>query len=289
MLQGIRVTKLNHYESKVMDRVEVVRNKEMRLLRWELVMWAWTMVAAVCSPLLATAAAFSFYVLVNEDNLITPSKAFTVLLLFSVLRFPINMGARLVGKLAQALDSAKRISEFLQREAIQPNAIVEWKLEDAAGKALVDIVGATFLTSGQSLVGESEGSRKDATNTTFAVSDVTLSVHKAQVCAIVGRVGSGKSVLLQGLLGETRHLMEGHVSVIGNSVGYAAQVPFILNTTLMGNILFGLPLDKQHYRRVLAACCLEQDILRFPGGDLCQIGERGVTLSGGEFHRLEQD
>lgn len=81
---------------------------------------------------------------------------------------------------------------------------------------------------------------------------------------------------------------EGHVSVTG-SVGYAAQVPFVLNTTLRENILFGLPFDKQHYQRVLAACCLELDILRFPGGDLCQIGERGVTLSGGEFPRLDQD
>jgi ATP-binding cassette, subfamily C (CFTR/MRP), member 1 len=288
MLQGIRVTKLNHYESKVMDRVAGVRSKEMKLLRSELVMWGWTMVAAVCSPLLATAAAFSFYVLVNEDNLITPSSAFTVLLLFSVLRFPINMGARLVGKFAQALDSAKRISDFLQREAIQPNSLVEWKAEDAVDKALVDIVGATFQTSGQPLVGESEENKKDATNPTFTVSNVTLSLHKAQVCAIVGRVGSGKSVLLQGLLGEMRTLGEGQASVIG-TVGYASQVPFILNTSLRENVLFGLSFDKQHYQRVLAACCLEQDILRFPGGDLCQIGERGVTLSGGEFHGLEQD
>jgi ABC-type multidrug transport system fused ATPase/permease subunit len=92
MLQGIRVTKLNHYESKVLERVAETRGKEMKLLRSELFMWGWTLVSAVSSPLLATAASFSCYALIREDNIITPSSAFTVLLLYSILRFPINLG-----------------------------------------------------------------------------------------------------------------------------------------------------------------------------------------------------
>ena len=288
MLQGIRVTKLNHYESKVMERVAGVRSKEMTLLKSELFLWGWTMVAAVCSPLLATAAAFSFYVLVDEDNIITPSKAFTVLLLFSALRFPINMGARLVGKLAQALDSAKRIAAFLQRDTIQSNPCLEANAHEVTDKALVNVVGAAFQTAGKPTVAKFQQNKIDEPNAAFTLSDVNLAVHKAQVCAVVGKVGSGKTILLQGLLGEMQVLGGGEVSVLG-SVGYAAQVPFILNTTLRENILFGLPFDKAHYQRVLAACCLEQDIQRFPGGDLCQIGERGVTLSGGEFNCLRQE
>ncbi|CAB9498980.1 Oligomycin resistance ATP-dependent permease YOR1 [Seminavis robusta] len=293
ILQGIRVTKLNHYESKVLERVNAVRDKEIILLRSELFMWGWTMVVAVSSPLVAIAAAFSFYALVNEDNIITPSSAFTVLLLFSILRFPINMGARLVGKLAQALDSAKRISDFLQRETVEAPLLLEGEganlIEDSA---LVDVVGATFQTCTQQQAiatsGPQESTRDDETNATnnaFTVSNVSLSVHRGHLCSIVGRVGSGKSVLLQGLLGEMQAADKAKVSMRG-SIGYAAQVPFILNTTLRENILFGLPFDQQHYRRVLAACSLEQDMQRFPGGDLCQIGERGVTLSGGQKQRV---
>jgi hypothetical protein len=51
----------------------------------------------VLSPVLATAATFSVYVLVSEDNILTAAMSFSVLLLFSALRFPINYAGRLVG------------------------------------------------------------------------------------------------------------------------------------------------------------------------------------------------
>jgi hypothetical protein len=55
-----------------------------------------------------------------------------------------------------------------------------------------------------------------------------------------------------------------------------------MNETLRANILFGLPFDEGVYERVIDACCLRQDIEQLGEfGDLVEIGERGVTLSGG--------
>lgn len=51
----------------------------------------------VASPVLATATTFAAYVLVSDQNILTASKAFSVLLLFSALRFPINYAGRLIG------------------------------------------------------------------------------------------------------------------------------------------------------------------------------------------------
>ena len=73
MLQGIRVTKLNHYESQVERHIDTIRKQEMKLLRQELSQWGWVLTCAVSSPLIATCAAYSFYALVNEDNILTPS------------------------------------------------------------------------------------------------------------------------------------------------------------------------------------------------------------------------
>lgn len=287
MLQGIRVTKLNHYESKVLERVAETRAKEMKLLRSELFMWGWTLVSAVCSPLLATATSFSCYVLVNEDNIITPSSAFAVLLLFSILRFPINMGARLVGKLAQALDSARRISEFLERET-QSDHLLDGTNCTHWDKPLIRTSNATFVAEGQKCLGEESGpdpTFKQNLQSNFRVRDISMKVQQSQVVAIVGRVGSGKTLLLQGLLGATDMEPKSKMKLKG-TIGYAAQIPFILNATLRDNILFGLSYDKHHYQRVLAACQLEHDIQQFPGTDLCEIGERGVTLSGGQKARV---
>jgi ATP-binding cassette subfamily C (CFTR/MRP) protein 1 len=66
------------------------------------------------------------------------------------------------------------------------------------------------------------------------------------------------------------------------SVSFCPQTPFIMNETLRAHILFGLPFDEGVYERVIDACCLRQDIEQLGEfGDLVEIGERGVTLSGG--------
>lgn len=59
--------------------------------------WAMTLVITVCSPLVATAATFGVYTLLDEGNILTASKTFAVLLLFAALRFPINYAGRFVG------------------------------------------------------------------------------------------------------------------------------------------------------------------------------------------------
>jgi len=66
-------------------------------LRKELAVWALTLVLIVVSPIIATAATFAVYVLIDEDNVLTASRSFSVLLLFSALRFPINFAGRLLG------------------------------------------------------------------------------------------------------------------------------------------------------------------------------------------------
>jgi ABC-type methionine transport system ATPase subunit len=70
-------------------------------------------------------------------------------------------------------------------------------------------------------------------------------------------------------------------------IAYASQVPFILNGTVRENILFGLPYHRDLYERVLDACNLVADLQQLGiAGDLTEIGERGVTLSGGQKARV---
>lgn len=93
----IKVTKLNNYEESYRVRVEKVREAELVVLRKEMAVWATTLMIMVTSPVLATAAAFTTYVLTGEDHILTAAKAFAVLLLFAALRFPINYAGRLIG------------------------------------------------------------------------------------------------------------------------------------------------------------------------------------------------
>ena len=69
-------------------------------------------------------------------------------------------------------------------------------------------------------------------------------------------------------------------------MAYVAQTPFILNTTLRENVLFGKRFDDKRYRSVLSACALMPDIAQLAQGDQSEIGEKGINLSGGQKARV---
>ena len=52
------------------------------------------------------------------------------------------------------------------------------------------------------------------------------------------------------------------------------------------NVLFGLPFDKRRYVESIIACTLEPEVIKFEAGDLTEIGEKGINLSGGQKARV---
>jgi ABC-type multidrug transport system fused ATPase/permease subunit len=103
---------------------------------------------------------------------------------------------------------------------------------------------------------------------------------------VVGPVGSGKTTLLTALLGELETIKGAPIDVTC-TVGYSAQIPWIINSTVEGNVKFGdLGYDEAWYDTVIDKCCLRSDFEVLPAGDQTEIGERGVNLSGGQKARV---
>ncbi len=113
---------------------------------------------------------------------------------------------------------------------------------------------------------------------------INLNVKKGSLTAVVGSVGSGKSSLMSAILGEMDKA-SGEV-VINGSLGYCAQQAWIQNATVKDNILFHNSFDKKKYDDVLEACAMTADLETLPAGDLTEIGEKGINLSGGQKHRV---
>jgi ATP-binding cassette subfamily C (CFTR/MRP) protein 1 len=63
-------------------------------------------------------------------------------------------------------------------------------------------------------------------------------------------------------------------------------IAWIMNATLRDNILFGQRFDPEFYEKTIDACALRQDIEMLPGGDMTEIGEKGINLSGGQKARI---
>uniref|UniRef100_A0AAR2IU62 ATP-binding cassette, sub-family C (CFTR/MRP), member 10 n=1 Tax=Pygocentrus nattereri TaxID=42514 RepID=A0AAR2IU62_PYGNA len=104
---------------------------------------------------------------------------------------------------------------------------------------------------------------------------------------VVGKVGCGKSSLLAAITGELNRC-GGIVHVQGREQGFglAAQEPWIQHASVRDNILFGTDFDSGFYQTVLEACALTDDLNILPDGDRTEVGENGVTLSGGQKSRL---
>jgi ABC-type bacteriocin/lantibiotic exporter with double-glycine peptidase domain len=101
---------------------------------------------------------------------------------------------------------------------------------------------------------------------------------------VCGNVGSGKSSLLNGIIGEMTKL-KGSINVNG-TVAYVPQQAWMQNATLKNNILFGKELNEINYRRVISSCALKTDLTVLPAGDSTEIGEKGINLSGGQKQRI---
>ena len=118
----------------------------------------------------------------------------------------------------------------------------------------------------------------------FVLRDLNIVILPGMCVGVSGPVGSGKSLFLNSILGESGFI-SGDINISG-SVSYVGQRSWTENTSLRENILFGSPFNEEKYKATLFACALVDDLKQFPGGDLTEIGERGVNLSGGQNARL---
>ncbi|XP_044727627.1 ATP-binding cassette sub-family C member 4-like isoform X2 [Chrysoperla carnea] len=114
--------------------------------------------------------------------------------------------------------------------------------------------------------------------------NLNFTVTPGRLVAIIGPVGSGKTSLLHAILKELP-LNEGNL-VVNGKVSYASQEPWLFAGTVRSNILFGEPMDRRRYREVVKRCALERDFTLLPYGDKTIVGERGVSLSGGQRARI---
>ncbi|XP_014087149.1 probable multidrug resistance-associated protein lethal(2)03659 isoform X1 [Bactrocera oleae] len=116
------------------------------------------------------------------------------------------------------------------------------------------------------------------------ISDISFNLRPGQFVGIVGNVGAGKTTLLNAIIGEL-DIIKGNVEVNGR-ISYAPQEAWIFEASIRDNICFVEPYDAQRYKDVIQACELERDLQLLPYGDSTIVGERGISLSGGQKARI---
>nr|XP_045722869.1 ATP-binding cassette sub-family C member 10 isoform X2 [Mirounga angustirostris] len=270
LLSGIRVIKFFGWEQALGARVEACRARELGRL------WVIKYLDAACVylwaalPVVISIVIFITYVLMGHQ--LTATKVFTALALVRMLILPLNNFPWVINGLLEAKVSLDRIQRFLDLPNHSPQ--VYYSPDPPTDPSTVlELHEALFSW-------DPVGSSQE----TFISH---LEVKKGALVGIVGKVGCGKSSLLAAIAGEL-HRLRGRVAVWGLSKGFglATQEPWIQFATIRDNILFGKTFDAQLYKEVLEACALSDDLCILPAGDQTEVGEKGVTLSGGQRARI---
>ena len=133
-----------------------------------------------------------------------------------------------------------------------------------------------------------------------ALRDLTMTIGVNQAIGLVGASGSGKSTVIDILLGlihpETGELMidgspvkKQQLRAWQNSLGFVPQSIFLADSSIRENIAFGLPpelVDEEKVQRAATMAHLDELLAELPDGLRTRVGERGVQLSGGQRQRI---
>lgn len=128
--------------------------------------------------------------------------------------------------------------------------------------------------------------------------DIHLTVEEGERMVVVGRTGSGKTILCnlvarileprQGyLFFDGIEIHEIPLEVLRKSVGYVPQDTFLFLDTIRENIAFGkLDATDKEIEEAARLAQIYDEIMEFPEGTNTVIGEKGITLSGGQRQRI---
>ncbi|KAJ5579757.1 uncharacterized protein N7459_005742 [Penicillium hispanicum] len=293
ILQAVRFVKFFGWESSFLGRLKEIRKREIRSIQTLLAVRNAILCVSMSIPIFASMLAFITYALSKHD--LNPAPIFSSLALFNSLRMPLNMVPMVLGQVTDALTAVNRIQEFLmaeeQKEDIERdeqmrNAI---ELEDASftwERLPTDKDGEPNKkkSAGVKPPKEDEKSTDVVSAEPFKLNNMTLDVGRNELLAVIGTVGCGKSSLLSALAGDMR-VTNGKVRM-STTRAFCPQYAWIQNTSVRNNILFGKDYDENWYDQVVDACALAPDLEILPQGDQTEIGERGITVSGGQKQRL---
>ncbi|KAJ3025896.1 UNVERIFIED_CONTAM: hypothetical protein HDU68_006517 [Siphonaria sp. JEL0065] len=304
MLTGMKIVKLFSWEDSFISKIQEHRNEELRNIFIEISIAAAFYGMIYVIPAIVCIVSFSVYSAMGHA--LTADIIFPALALISLLRGPMMELPEKVQSLIEANVALTRFSNFMSSPELENKGLLFGAGISADTDAIVAL-HASFVWdnwSGPSSE-ESQGEAADKSKTPFlkADSEQTLTeaaiveeekapflqnanfkIPKGTLCAVVGPVGAGKSSLVQALLGEMKNT-SGSTAMNGR-VAYASQQGWLQNSTLQANVLFGAKMDRERYDSVIRACSLDKDIQSFPNGELTEVGERGVQLSGGQVARV---
>ncbi|KAF9194402.1 Canalicular multispecific organic anion transporter 2 [Haplosporangium sp. Z 11] len=301
VLASMKIVKLYGWAAAFQKRILEFRQRELAALQRIGVVQAFMSIVFISSSLIISLVTFGVYALWGGPNFtpgkMTPQTVFVSMTLFAMLKGPIASLSDATTSTISVVVATRRLQGFLLREEVNEKDILRFDRPPSNPQdPSISITDATFswtrpsgivmdthIDEQTALLSQQLEDRSQESGQPTSRS-ISLSIKQGSLTAVVGRIGQGKSSLLSALIGDM-YKLQGEVRISGQ-IAYVPQQAWIMNATLKDNILFGTEYDEDKYKHVLYASGLEPDIAMLPGGDMTEIGERGINLSGGQKQRV---
>lgn len=287
ILSSIKSIKLYAWEVPMLSKLFHSRNdKELKnLKKIRLVSQCANLIWNII-PFLVSFATFATFA-IGQSKPLTSDLVFPALALLNLLSSPLLALPMVINSIVEASVAIERIKAFLLSSELDEDLVINLPRRNHLGEETVRIEKASFLW-------EKPNEPKDdnsVSNLKYALKDIDFTAKKGELSCIVGKVGSGKTSFLSALLGQLDAIDSTDVTkspLIGLSgtVAYCSQSPWIMNASVKENITFGCRYDEDFYQKAIEACQLLPDLEILPDGDETQVGEKGISLSGGQKARL---
>lgn len=272
ILSASKVIKLSGWSSLFLAKARRTRSAEVDRLIDVMLLQTRASLLFSCAGLVV--ATFTYCIHILRGGELHAVMLLPTLLIFQGLEFPFMVISDVASTLAQTEVSARRLLEYfkLPDEPVAPDAAPAATRAPDNGKALTVTKLAFGVQPG-----------------TDILRDISFELDTGQSLAIVGPIGSGKTVLLRMLLAEYAPTAG---SISWGSVprfAYCPQETFVASGTLRDNLtLFGKGGEwtDAALHHALELANLSQDVAQWPAGLDTEIGERGLNLSGGQRQRL---
>nr|XP_006012342.2 PREDICTED: multidrug resistance-associated protein 7 [Latimeria chalumnae] len=287
ILFGMRVIKFYTWEKHFAAKIAGYRRRELDRLKVIKYLDAVCVYLWAALPVVISILTFITYVLLGHQ--LTAAKVFTALALVGMLILPLNSFPWVLNGTLEAKVSLDRIQRFLELSDQDLSSYYSTAGVKDAQSAL-ELHHATFswlapsTSDNMELPPHKEDPKEEGI---LELSDLSLHVRKGMLVGVVGKVGCGKSSLIAAITGElSRRDGVVYISTQEQGFGLATQEPWIQHASVRENILFGKELNTRFYHDVIEACALTDDLSILPAGDQTEVGENGVTLSGGQKARI---
>ncbi|XP_042073259.1 ATP-binding cassette sub-family C member 12 isoform X2 [Haplochromis burtoni] len=290
ILNSIKLIKMYAWEESFEMKIAELRKLEKKLVQKILEIQIINGSLTMAISTIATVFTFLIHTLLGLP--LKTSDAFTVVAIFTSMRFTFALMPIAVKALTDAFVSLKQLRKILLIQNPEP-----YLTQIAGSNSAVVMRNATLSWTKRS---QSESPPRAANEVTEHNMDVTspnenvetlptlrnisFTLPKGKLLGVCGNVGSGKTSLICSIL-EQMYLLQGSITADG-TFAYVCQQAWIFHGTVRENILMGEPFDQARYDSVVDVCSLRADLSILQYGDQAEIGERGLNLSGGQKQRI---